>query len=125
MFLRSGKKLFKKWPKKYMESQKLLSTTSKKYRAEEELPNNVEQDDSIVIVEKDETFKIMSIGINRPKKRNCVNFETADKLFDAFNDFEMDDNMNCAVLHGIGGNFSAGYDSVSYTHLTLPTTPYV
>ena len=52
----------------------------------------------------------MSIGINRPQKRNCVNQETAEKLVEAFSDFEMDDNINCAILHGIGGNFSAGYD---------------
>ena len=25
-------------------------------------------------------------------------------------DFEHDDNMYCCVLHGVGGNFSAGYD---------------
>ena len=25
-------------------------------------------------------------------------------------DFELDDDMYCAVLHGLGGNFCAGYD---------------
>merc|ERR1719464_2565193 len=57
-----------------------------------------------------EEFKIVCIGINRPAKRNCVNKVTAEKLYDAFSDFENDDNLNCAVLHGLGGNFSAGYD---------------
>ena len=47
-----------------------------------------------------EEFKIVCIGINRPAKRNCVNKVTAEKLYDAFSDFENDDNLNCAVLHG-------------------------
>jgi len=63
-----------------------------------------------VIVEKMEEFKIVCIGINRPAKRNCINKETAEKLYDAFSEFENDDSLNCAVLHGLGGNFSAGYD---------------
>ena len=50
----------------------------------------------------------MSIGINRPNKRNCVNKATADLLFDAFNKFNEDDDYHVAVLHGIGGNFCAG-----------------
>ena len=52
----------------------------------------------------------MTIGINRGDKRNCVNKATAEKLFEAFADFEQDEDMHCAVLHGIGGNFCAGYD---------------
>lgn len=62
------------------------------------------------MIERLDEFKIMSIGINRPKKRNCVNKETAEQLYEAFNNFDADDTMNCAVLHGIGGNFCAGYD---------------
>ena len=65
-------------------------------------------DQNPVIIEKDEAFKIMSIGINRPNKRNCVNKATADLLFDAFNEFNEDDEYHVAVLHGIGGNFCAG-----------------
>lgn len=71
--------------------------------------------------------KCYSLGINRPDKRNAVNTETAEQLKLAFQDFEADDNMYCAginqsehtlmtynrycsVLHGLGGNFCAGYD---------------
>ena len=57
-----------------------------------------------------EKLHIMTIGINRPDKRNAVNSHTAEKLKEIFLDFESDDNMYCAVLHGLGGNFSAGYD---------------
>ena len=73
--------------------------------AEQEAAEN-----KFLLVEKNEEFKIMSIGINRPSKRNCVNKNLADKLFQTFYDFEQDDDMHCAVLHGIGGNFCAGYD---------------
>ena len=58
------------------------------------------EDNGTVKVEKMEEFKIVCIGINRPAKRNCVNKVTAEKLYDAFSDFENDDNLNCAVLHG-------------------------
>jgi len=85
---------------------RLFSTTNAKFSDNED---DLE-DNSTVVVEKDEAFKVMSIGINRPEKRNCVNKETADKLYEAFADFEADENINCAVLHGVGGNFCAGYD---------------
>ena len=70
----------------------------------------VDEPKSSVLVEKMEDLHIMTIGINRPDKRNSVNTETAEHLKMAFNDFEIDDNMYCAVLHGLGGNFCAGYD---------------
>jgi len=66
--------------------------------------------ESPVLVEKMEGLHIMTIGINRPDKRNCVNTETAEHLKMAFHEFETDENMYCAVLHGLGGNFCAGYD---------------
>jgi len=73
--------------------------------------DDISSEDNVTVkVEKMEEFKIVCIGINRPAKRNCVNKVTAEKLYDAFSDFENDDNLNCAVLHGLGGNFSAGYD---------------
>ena len=55
-----------------------------------------------MLVEKLEHFHIMTIGINRPDKRNAVNTETAEYLKLAFQDFESDENMYIAVLHGLG-----------------------
>eukprot|EP00095_Tigriopus_kingsejongensis_P007809 snap_masked-scaffold204_size260821-processed-gene-1.4 protein:Tk07809 transcript:snap_masked-scaffold204_size260821-processed-gene-1.4-mRNA-1 annotation:"hypothetical protein DAPPUDRAFT_304905" len=52
----------------------------------------------------------MTIGLNRPEKRNSVNLATAQELHAAFEDFEHDDSMYVAVLHGLGGNFCAGFD---------------
>ena len=63
--------------------------------------DDISSEDNVTVkVEKMEEFKIVCIGINRPAKRNCVNKVTAEKLYDAFSDFENDDNLNCAVLHG-------------------------
>uniref|UniRef100_A0A8D0BQ28 Uncharacterized protein n=1 Tax=Salvator merianae TaxID=96440 RepID=A0A8D0BQ28_SALMN len=53
---------------------------------------------------------IMTIGINRPEVRNAVNQETAKLLVEAFKLFEKDSSLTVAVLHGLGGNFCAGYD---------------
>ncbi|KAL4235237.1 hypothetical protein ACF0H5_006875 [Mactra antiquata] len=58
----------------------------------------------------DKVGGIMTIAINRPEKRNCVNPATAKELVQAFNNFEKDEESKVAVLHGKGGNFCAGYD---------------
>lgn len=54
----------------------------------------------MVQVEKQDKLHI--IAINRPKKRNCVNPETAAQLKNAFEKFEADNNALVAILHGIG-----------------------
>lgn len=63
-----------------------------------------------MLVEKMEKFHIMTIGLNRPEKRNSVDTYTGEVLKEAFQDFETDDNMKIAVVHGLGGNFCSGYD---------------
>ena len=63
-----------------------------------------------VIVERLDSHNVMTIGINRPEKRNCVNIKTAGLLVSAFEEFEKDDAIHCAVLHGFGGFFCGGYD---------------
>ena len=53
---------------------------------------------------------ILYIAINRPDKRNCVNLETASQLKTAFQLLNDDPTLKVGVLHGIGGNFCAGFD---------------
>lgn len=54
---------------------------------------------------------IRIISINRPEKRNCVNKETANELYNAFLEFDSsDDEVRVGVLQGKGGTFCAGYD---------------
>ncbi|KAF9582550.1 Enoyl-CoA hydratase [Lunasporangiospora selenospora] len=56
----------------------------------------------LVLVEKRD--KITVITINRPHKRNCVNGPTARALYQAFLEFENDENAQAR------GNFCAGAD---------------
>ncbi|XP_032797272.2 mevalonyl-coenzyme A hydratase sidH [Daphnia magna] len=63
-----------------------------------------------VLVLKQKIGAVATIGINRPAKRNCVNYATADQLVQAFEEFDQDESVCAIVLHGIGGNFCAGYD---------------
>jgi enoyl-CoA hydratase len=50
------------------------------------------------------------VTINRPDRRNAVDFETAQRLFDAFVAFDADEGASVAVLTGAGGHFCAGAD---------------
>lgn len=50
------------------------------------------------------------ITINRPERRNAVDLQTAQALFEAFTAFDIDDDASVAVLTGAGGAFCAGAD---------------
>lgn len=50
------------------------------------------------------------VTINRPERRNAVDADTAQKLFDAFVAFEADDTLSVAILTGADGAFCAGAD---------------
>ena len=51
---------------------------------------------------------VLTIGIDRPHKRNAIDDETIDALERIFSDIP--DGVRAAVLHGLGANFSAGLD---------------
>ncbi|KAF5307267.1 hypothetical protein FQR65_LT06983 [Abscondita terminalis] len=53
---------------------------------------------------------VTTFCINRPDKRNCINYATAQALKNAIRDFENDEKSLVGVLHGLGGNFCAGSD---------------
>lgn len=53
---------------------------------------------------------ILTVTINRPAVRNCVDGETAAQLAEAFHQFEQDDELRVAILTGAGGHFCAGAD---------------
>lgn len=61
-----------------------------------------------VVVEDQGPVRIVTI--NRPENRNCVNSQTANELYDAFNKFEQDESSLVGILAGKGGTFCAGYD---------------
>ena len=53
---------------------------------------------------------VLTLTINRPEVRNCVDGPTAAALHEAFADFEADETLAVAVLTGAGGHFCAGAD---------------
>ncbi len=53
---------------------------------------------------------IVIITINRPERRNAVDWPTAQALYDAFHQFDENDSLSVAILTGNGGNFCAGAD---------------
>lgn len=57
-------------------------------------------DAELVVVDK--LGKVMTIGINRPEVRNCVNPATTQQLIAAFCKFEEDEESLVAVLYGKG-----------------------
>lgn len=50
------------------------------------------------------------VTIDRPDVRNAVDGETARYLAEAFAQFDADDNVDVAILHGAYGTFCAGAD---------------
>ena len=50
------------------------------------------------------------VTIDRPEARNAVDPAMALALFDAFLSFDRDDAQKVAVLAGVPGAFSAGFD---------------
>ena len=62
---------------------------------------------STVLVDRE--GPVVTIGINRPERRNAVDRPTADALAAAFREFD-DSDASVAVLHGVGGTFCAGAD---------------
>jgi enoyl-CoA hydratase len=61
-----------------------------------------------VIVERE--GPVVVITIDRPQARNAVDPPTASRLFDVFNETELDDTCLAVVLTGAAGNFCAGFD---------------
>lgn len=61
-----------------------------------------------VRIENDGPVRIVTI--DRPECRNAVDPETADRLRDAFGEFDQDESAQVAILTGSGGTFCAGFD---------------
>lgn len=69
---------------------------------------SVTDDENTIIVKQ--FGHVTAIGINRPAKRNCLNYHIANQLSDAITNFEEDENTKVGILYGTGGNFCSGYD---------------
>jgi enoyl-CoA hydratase len=63
---------------------------------------------STVLTERD--GPVLIVTINRPERRNAVDLQTAEALFNAFIAFEADESAYVAVLTGADRAFCAGAD---------------
>ena len=61
-----------------------------------------------VVVDRD--GPVLIVTIDRPKRRNAVDRDTAALLLAAFIEYDSDDSLAVAVLTGAGGTFCAGAD---------------
>ena len=87
----------------------------------------------IVLTETNEG--VTTVTLNRPEHLNALSVELRQKLGEIFIKLRNDTETKVIILTGNGRAFTAGLDlkelgqqgmnAVSYTHLTLPTTPYV
>lgn len=69
---------------------------------------SVKQTAKLVVAEKFKGVTILSI--NRPEKQNAMNEALLHELASQLTQFEEDNSSSVAVIHGLGGNFSTGYD---------------
>lgn len=61
-----------------------------------------------VVVEDRGPVRIVTI--NRPERRNAVDRETGDALYEIFQKFDTDDSVSVAILTGTNVAFCAGFD---------------
>ncbi len=54
--------------------------------------------------------RVATVSIDRPEVKNAVDAPTAQALFEAFERFESDDEVDVAILTGTGDTFCAGAD---------------
>ena len=65
---------------------------------------------------------VARIWLNRPHKRNCINWDLLMKLGEALNRAEDDDDARVVVIRGRGGTFCAGADLDMLDEEFLATT---
>src|ERR687891_133431 len=53
---------------------------------------------------------VLVVTIDRPERRNAVDWVTAEALREAFASLDFDDDLCVAVLTGAGGTFCGGFD---------------
>ena len=61
---------------------------------------------------------ICQIALNRPEKRNAINYDLFDDLMEAFDMAENDNDVHVVILKGNGPSFCAGYDLKDSYYMT-------
>jgi enoyl-CoA hydratase len=67
--------------------------------------------------------RVLLVTLNRPAQRNALNFELRSSLRAAFDSFEEDDDLRCAVLTGEGTAFCAGGDLKEMAGIAVQDPP--
>jgi enoyl-CoA hydratase len=66
---------------------------------------------------------VATLWLNRPEKRNCINWEMLNEMADAINKAEQNDDVRALVVRGRGGTFCAGADldmlDADFLHTTV------
>jgi enoyl-CoA hydratase/carnithine racemase len=81
----------------------------------------VSDDDAVCRIEK--VGKVLIITLARPNQRNALNYALRQALRDAFDMFEAESNLACAVLTGEGTVFCAGGDLKEMARLKVQVPP--
>jgi enoyl-CoA hydratase len=66
---------------------------------------------------------VLTVSINRPKKKNAVDAEVLCGLSDAWHRLDADNELRVCILTGVGENFCAGMDLGVINKLTAGTPP--
>jgi enoyl-CoA hydratase len=66
---------------------------------------------------------VLLVTLNRPAQRNALNYELRSSLRAAFDAFEEDDDLRCAVLTGTGTAFCAGGDLKEMAGIAVQDPP--
>ncbi len=78
-------------------------------------------DQDVVLYDKKD--RIVTITVNRPDKLNALSQEVSDRIYDAFQRFDSDDDAWVAIITGAGDKaFSAGGDLNDPEEIKIATT---
>ena len=66
---------------------------------------------------------VVLVSLNRPRQRNALNYEMRVALRTAFDQYEQNSELRCAVLTGIGPAFCAGGDLKEMASTTMASPP--
>ncbi|GGN97908.1 crotonase/enoyl-CoA hydratase family protein [Nocardia rhizosphaerihabitans] len=69
------------------------------------------------VVKTEVRGNVLLIGLNRPEKKNALTGEMFQALAEAYERYDRDDNLRCAVLYGEGGVYCAGADMAQLQEL--------
>jgi enoyl-CoA hydratase/carnithine racemase len=73
---------------------------------------------SVLLVENRGAIRMLTM--NRPEKRNALNSELTQALFDGLHEADRDEGVGCVVLTGAGPGFCAGADLSEFKGLQDP-----